>query len=312
METYDAPFFKTLSRNDTGRTGGHQGGVVIPKDLSIFFPHIMFGSGPTADQTILAELYDADSFIERVETRYQVQTWGGTRSGEHRLTRNLRPLLSRARAGDILRFERQVGETNRYRLTLIHHGSSKYQEFMRQSPNTQLGPATKDTPATKADFEAAEQSIISDLSKPFSPTEPDATVKLTIIQRGLRSELFQHDVRLAYERLCAVCKQGWATPSLLPEVEAAHIIPRRPNGSNDPRNGLALCRSHHWAFDKYLWTLKPDLTITVPNRVGVMKLNNSLKALAGRPLHLPKDPGIHPASLALDNHRQRVLEAWGE
>ena len=312
MEKYDAPFFKTLSRNDTGETGAHQAGVVIPKKLAVFFPHLALGSGPTADESILAELFDGDSFIERVETRYQIQTWGGERAGEHRLTKNLRPLLSRARAGDILCFEREEGETNRYRLTLIHHGTAKYQQIMQESPNSQLGPATKKAPATKSDFEAARQSILSDLLKPFSLTEPDATIKLTTSQRQLRPIIFQHDVRLAYDRSCAACRQGWVTPTELPEVEAAHIFPLRPNGSNDPRNGLALCRSHHWAFDKLLWTLKPDLTITVPKRVASMHLNNSLKALVGRPLQLPKDPRIHPAPQAIDDHRQRALKAWGD
>ncbi|MCS6861818.1 MAG: DNA methyltransferase [Abditibacteriales bacterium] len=33
------------------------------------------------------------------------------------------------------------------------------------------------------------------------------------------------------------------------EVQAAHIIPRGQRGPNHPRNGIALCRIHHWAFD---------------------------------------------------------------
>lgn len=36
-------FSKTLSANDTGRTGGHQGGILVPKgnpDLLAFFPRL--------------------------------------------------------------------------------------------------------------------------------------------------------------------------------------------------------------------------------------------------------------------------------
>jgi hypothetical protein len=36
--------------------------------------------------------------------------------------------------------------------------------------------------------------------------------------------------------------------------QAAHIVPKNKNGTDDPRNGLTLCRAHHWAFDAGLFT----------------------------------------------------------
>src|SRR5271157_84388 len=101
MHRYDAPFFKVLARNDTGETRSHQAGLVIPTGMTQYFPHLAVTRGPTSDHQITADLYDGDNYVGRVETRYQVQTWGGTRPGEHRLTRNLTPLLQRARAGDL-------------------------------------------------------------------------------------------------------------------------------------------------------------------------------------------------------------------
>ena len=35
---WDFPIFKILANNDTGAAAGHQGGVVIPKDLRVYFP----------------------------------------------------------------------------------------------------------------------------------------------------------------------------------------------------------------------------------------------------------------------------------
>ncbi|WP_244531481.1 HNH endonuclease [Halogranum amylolyticum] len=53
------------------------------------------------------------------------------------------------------------------------------------------------------------------------------------------------------------------TPSGDPEVEAAHIYPRSENGADDPRNGLALCKLHHWAFDSGWLAVSDDYEILV-------------------------------------------------
>lgn len=80
---------KVLSANDTGDTGGHQAGMLIPKDPRIlsFFPrldpreqnprcHLMFDD-PAGDRWELAFIY------------YNNRAFGGTRN-EYRLTRMTR------------------------------------------------------------------------------------------------------------------------------------------------------------------------------------------------------------------------------
>lgn len=42
-------------------------------------------------------------------------------------------------------------------------------------------------------------------------------------------------------------------------VEAAHIHPFSEAGDDDPRNGLALTPDLHWAMDRHLIALGPDL-----------------------------------------------------
>jgi putative restriction endonuclease len=39
-EDFDAPLFNVLAHNDTGQAVGHQGGIVIPKDLDPYFPQL--------------------------------------------------------------------------------------------------------------------------------------------------------------------------------------------------------------------------------------------------------------------------------
>jgi predicted restriction endonuclease len=47
------------------------------------------------------------------------------------------------------------------------------------------------------------------------------------------------------------------------EAEAAHIIGKEVSGTDDPRIGLALSRSMHWAFDNGLFTLTDRYEIEI-------------------------------------------------
>lgn len=41
-------------------------------------------------------------------------------------------------------------------------------------------------------------------------------------------------------------------------VDAAHILPWADYELDHVRNGLCLCKLHHWAFDEGLLTVRPD------------------------------------------------------
>lgn len=101
---------KTLSANDTGETGGHQAGILVPKDPGIlgFFPplsnevknprHHLFFRGEAGQQWEFAFIY------------YNGRWFGGTRN-EFRLTR-MTPFLRQAglKAGDDLILEHRDEE----------------------------------------------------------------------------------------------------------------------------------------------------------------------------------------------------------
>ena len=46
-------------------------------------------------------------------------------------------------------------------------------------------------------------------------------------------------------------------------MEAAHIYPVEKNGTDDLRNGIALCKLHHWAFDGGLFSISDALRILI-------------------------------------------------
>src|SRR5438552_1864939 len=107
---WDSPFFKRLAHNDTGQAVGHQGGIVVPKDLRIFFPTLDEGlasaTAPTVDRSLSAEMFTPGRQVASDTIRYQFQTWGGTRPAESRITDNLGPIRNIARAGDLLIIQR--------------------------------------------------------------------------------------------------------------------------------------------------------------------------------------------------------------
>ncbi len=63
---------------------------------------------------------------------------------------------------------------------------------------------------------------------------------------------FRFTVFKRYGPRCAVCSV--AVPLLL---EAVHLCPFAAGGTDDPRNGLVICRNHHRAFDERLFSFEP-------------------------------------------------------
>jgi putative restriction endonuclease len=312
MTEFDEAFFKVLSPNDVGETGGHQGGIVIPRRIVQYFPSLPKRTGPTTDADITAELYDGDKPFDVVTTRFQMQTWGGERSPEYRLTRNLKPFLDRANGGDMLLFQRVRDQTDRFRITLLQKASSEFDHVQASVKGKTSGPTDPAQPPVPGDdLLTAIESLEKQVFGPFVPTEPPK-VKISIVQRRLRTEAFKISVRKVYDMRCALCNGGLRTPDDLSEVQAAHIIPRSANGTNDPRNGIALCQGHHWAFDQYLWTLSKDRRVIVPGRTAGLALNVSLVPFKGHPIRNPAVPAFRPADEALTWHHERTVQKWGK
>jgi hypothetical protein len=94
---------------------------------------------------------------------------------------------------------------------------------------------------------------------------------------------FAFQVLRRYGAACAVC--GLAIAGL---VQAAHLLPKKDKGSDDPRNGLPLCSNHHLAFDKHLWMIDPASTafVTKPSGPSLGELLITRSDLA----HLPARP----------------------
>jgi len=135
------------------------------------------------------------------------------------------------------------------------------------------------------------------------PRLTDDESEYTEARRRARDTAFSELVRQAYDETCAICGRHRETPDGNPEVEAAHIYPKRKGGSDDVRNGLALCKLHHWAFDTGWLAVSNDYKILVkdaPDCEGYYEF----KQLEGDHLHLPDNDDAEPHPMFLEQHRK--------
>lgn len=71
-----------------------------------------------------------------------------------------------------------------------------------------------------------------------------------------RDQAFKDVVLDQYDFKCAVTGVKYHSENLT-EAQAAHIISKGKKGCDDPRNGIALSRTAHWAFDVGMFTPSP-------------------------------------------------------
>ena len=99
-------------------------------------------------------------------------------------------------------------------------------------------------------------------------------------------------------------------------LDAAHIVPdTEPEGEPIVSNGIALCRLHHAAFDRFFVAVRPDHIIEV--REDVLEeidgptLQHAIQGLHGQLIVLPRKVEERPAPELLSLRYDRFLEVAG-
>jgi putative restriction endonuclease len=133
---------------------------------------------------------------------------------------------------------------------------------------------------------------------PFALTGGPAPKK-TIAKARPGQQRFRFQVLAKYGFKCAVC--AITHPNLL---KAAHICGKAHNGSDDWRNGLPLCSTHHDAFDAHLFAIHPE-TLAIATMPGVSPLSVGITAKILTPLHQKPHPE------ALSWHFSKTNKLWG-
>ena len=109
-----------------------------------------------------------------------------------------------------------------------------------------------------------------DQDEPFSLTD-ETPPKKAMANVRTRQQVFRFQVLQRYGSKCAVC--SITHPSL---IKAAHIREKRDKGSDDWRNGLPLCSTHHDAYDAHMFAIDPDtLTIITAPKISAASIGLS-------------------------------------
>jgi hypothetical protein len=153
--------------------------------------------------------------------------------------------------------------------------------------------------------ERYEVQLYAQLTNEFRPFVREDSVVYTV-SAPKRDEAFRQVVLREYDFTCAVCEMKFRLGDLV-EATAAHIVPKRKSGTDDPRNGLALCRTHHWAFDTGIFTLSDGYEVLLSPAVQqAVTRNFGLLDLGGKPFLLPGNEVLWPHPEAVAWHRENV------
>ena len=130
-----------------------------------------------------------------------------------------------------------------------------------------------------------------------------ALARYRIHQRAFRERVID-----AYRSQCALCRLRHREL-----LDAAHIISDNdPDGEPRVSNGIALCKLHHAAFDKYFISVRPDFVIEVRRDVlteedGPM-LKHGLQGMHEQRIQLPAQARHKPDQALLERRHRRFVE----
>jgi putative restriction endonuclease len=312
---WDAPFFKRLAHNDTGHAVGHQGGVVIPKELRPYFPTLDESAAtavaPTVDRHLQAEMFIPSQQVAVDVIRYQLQTWGGTRRAESRITDNLGPIRNRAHEGDFLIMQRSRDRLDSFRLFLVRKTDAAFARIDELAQGRRWGALiAKVPPISQDELSSARSTIIQEASEPFVVSRTDVPRQFGTRSAIARDTAFRGIIIGQYDGCCCVSGIALRTPTRFAEVEAVHVVPLGRGGADEPRNGLALTSTLHWAFDRGLFAINAQRRVAVPLSVRNLVENKFLAAFDGKEIKEARDTAFRAEDAALRWHSEQVARIW--
>lgn len=120
-----------------------------------------------------------------------------------------------------------------------------------------------------------------------------------------RNQGFRRVVVSTYDHRCALCGLRIITPEGHTAVDAAHIKPWSISRNDDIRNGMALCKLCHWAFDRGVVGVSGDYHVVTSRQIGVdPNVPGVLQTLAGRGILAPAEREVWPGQDFLGWHRR--------
>jgi putative restriction endonuclease len=156
-------------------------------------------------------------------------------------------------------------------------------DLSEQKPGDVISPA----PRTRQ----LELPALPSSSSPAEIRELTQSYGITTVQRRLYQARFRTEVLSAYRDRCAVCELR-----IRALLDAVHVDgDSEPKATIDVREGIALCATHHRAFDAGIlrYDESYNIRIRLPIRAAAGE-EAMLLAFDGKPLSLPRDEQLWP------------------
>ncbi|MDO8510619.1 MAG: HNH endonuclease [Nanoarchaeota archaeon] len=154
------------------------------------------------------------------------------------------------------------------------------------------------------ELEVSDKRIVREEPEEYLQLTDTTDSILSKVSRKKRDAKFSKNIKNLYDNTCVVCQKKRFTAALYPEVEAAHIYPKEKNGSDNLKNGIALCKLHHWAFDNGLFVITDALKILVKEDIKSDVNYEEIYQYDGLNIKLPKNVKFIPHKIFLVEHRK--------
>jgi putative restriction endonuclease len=138
----------------------------------------------------------------------------------------------------------------------------------------------------------------------------DISPKYSLRKTLIRNAFFRKAIVSIYEYKCAFC--GIKVNKSISQniVDGAHIKPFAQFYDSRIHNGIALCKNHHWAFDRGWFTVDNKYKIIVSSEIEeVSPHTRPMKDFHGEKLILPIAEEYFPDIEALEWHSQNIFQA---
>ena len=155
---------------------------------------------------------------------------------------------------------------------------------------------------------SSDQKLSPDVLSGFAdePFAFERPIIERVTARPFRDAAFAATVKNAYDNTCAITGLKIINGGGRAEVQAAHIRSVAQSGPDSVRNGLALCATVHWMFDRGLLSIDDDYSVLMAqDRIPepVHRLINP----DGR-LLVPERADFRPHPQFLKFHREKVFK----
>lgn len=208
---------------------------------------------------------------------------------------------------------RGLRELMRRKIPLVYFYGLAPGKYLALWPSLVVGdrPETLTFTVAVDDAMAAEKLLQSEdgrIAAPDDGAEIRRGYVTTVARRRIHQQAFRERVIRAYRSQCACCRLKHEQL-----LDAAHIIPDSdPDGEPRVSNGIALCKLHHAAFDKYFISVTPEYIVEIRADVlaetdGPM-LKHGLQGMHGLRLQLPTDRASRPDQDLLARRHARFVE----